>query len=135
MREHWATCKKHPSANGQLDAGFQTSRKSAKTSAVKSSSAHSPASDGDSTVGDLVESLNPSPFFTAGRQHFDSLKKGELEELHEHFARAVHRTATAYSAFEHPVWKLFFQSLRGCFSFHRQPRSVVTFFEQNMQLP
>jgi hypothetical protein len=114
MRDHWATCKKRPRAIVQLDAGFHPSRKSAKTSAVQSSSAQYSAGDGSSTAGELVEPLNPSPCFTAGRHHFDSLKKGKLEKLHKLFARAVHRTATPYSAFEHPAWKVFFQSLRGC---------------------
>jgi hypothetical protein len=114
MRDDWATCKKRPRAIGQHDAGFQPSRKSAKTSAVKSSSVHSPAGGGGSTAGDFFEPLNPSPFYTAGRQPFDS-QKDELEKLHELFARAVHRTATPYSAFEDPAWKVFFQSLRGCF--------------------
>ncbi len=31
------------------------------------------------------------------------------------FARAVHRTATLFSAFEHPSWKAFFRALRGCY--------------------
>jgi hypothetical protein len=49
---------------------------------MQSSSAHSSVGNGGSTIGELVEPLNPSPFFTGGRQHFDSLKKGELEKLH-----------------------------------------------------
>ncbi len=82
MRDHWMKCKKRPHAIGQLDAGFQPSQKSAKMWTVQSSSAHSSVGNGGSTVGELVEPLNPSPFFTGGRQHFDSLKKGELEKLH-----------------------------------------------------
>jgi len=66
-------------------------------------------------VGELVEPLNPSPFFTGGRQHFNSLKKGELEKLHQLFARGVHRMAMPYFAFEHLTWKDFFQALHGCF--------------------
>jgi hypothetical protein len=31
IRDHWAKCKKRPCAISQLDAGFQPSRKSAKT--------------------------------------------------------------------------------------------------------
>jgi hypothetical protein len=49
---------------------------------MQSSSTHSSAGNGGSMVGELVEPLNPSAFFTNGRQHFDSLKKGELEKLH-----------------------------------------------------
>jgi hypothetical protein len=41
----------------------------------------------------LVKPLNPSPFFTSGCQHFDSLKKGELEKLHQLFTRDDHCTA------------------------------------------
>ncbi len=66
-------------------------------------------------VGELVEPLNPSPFFTSGRQHFDSLKKGKLEKLHQLFTRGVHCMAMPYSAFEHPAWKDFFQALRNYF--------------------
>jgi hypothetical protein len=44
--------------------------------------AHSSASNGGSTIGELVKPLNPSPFFIGGRQHFDLLEKGELEKLH-----------------------------------------------------
>jgi hypothetical protein len=91
--DHWAKCKKHPYAIGQLDVGFQPSRKLAKTWTVQSSSAHSSVGNGGSTVGELVEPLNPSPFFTSGCQYFDSLKKGELEKLHQLFACGVHRMA------------------------------------------
>ncbi|CAK9207872.1 unnamed protein product [Sphagnum troendelagicum] len=115
MRDHWAKCLKHPHAIGQLDAGFQPSRKSAKTWIVQSSSAHSLAGNGGSTVGELVEPLNPLPFFISSRQHFDSLKKGKLEKLHQLFTCNVHRTAMLYSAFEHPTWKDFFQALCGYF--------------------
>jgi len=115
MRNHWAKCKKRPRAIGQLDVGFQSSRKSAKTWTMQSSSAHSSAGNGGSTVGELVEPLNPSPFVTSGCQHFDSLKKGELEKLHQLFAYGVHCMAMPYFAFEHPAWKDFFQALRGCF--------------------
>ncbi|CAK9270787.1 unnamed protein product [Sphagnum jensenii] len=67
MRNHWAKCKKHPRAIGQLDAGFQPSQKLAKTWTMQSSSAHSSASNGGSTVGELVEPLNPLAFFTGDR--------------------------------------------------------------------
>jgi hypothetical protein len=82
MRDHWAKCKKRPHAIGQLNAGFQPSRKSAKTWTVQSFSMHSSAGNGGSTVRELVEPLNPSPFFTSSRKHFNSPKKGELEKLH-----------------------------------------------------
>jgi hypothetical protein len=65
----------------------------------------SPSGD---TVGD-------SSFFSGGRQHFDSLKAGEAQKLNKLFSRAIHRTAMPYSAFEHPAWKHFFRSLRGCY--------------------
>jgi hypothetical protein len=132
MRDHWAKCKKRPRAIGQLDAGFQPSRKSAKVWIAQSSSAHSSTGNGGSTIGKLVEPLNPSPFFIGGRQHFDSLKKGKLEKLHQLFAHGVHRMTMPYSTFEHPTWKDFFQALRG---FHLQPRLVVSICKQNMQLP
>jgi len=54
-------------------------------------------------------------FFSGGRKHFDFLKKDEQQKLDTLFARAVHRTAMPFAAFEHPTWKLFFKSLRGCF--------------------
>jgi hypothetical protein len=65
----------------------------------------------------LVEPLNLSPFFTSGCQQFDSLKKDELEKLHQLFTHGVHRTAMPYSAFEHPTWKDFFRALHGYFQF------------------
>jgi hypothetical protein len=55
MCDHRAKCKKHPRAIGQLDAGFQLSRKLAKTWTVQSFSTHSSASNGGSTVGELVD--------------------------------------------------------------------------------
>jgi hypothetical protein len=55
MRDHWAKCKKRPHAIGQLDAGFQPSRKLAKTWTVQSSSVHSSASNVCNTVGELVK--------------------------------------------------------------------------------
>jgi hypothetical protein len=115
MCHHWAKCNKRPCAIGQLDVGFQPSQKLAKIWIVQSSSAHSLVGNGGSTIGELVEPLNPSPFFTDGRQHFDSLKKGKLKKLHQLFTRSVYCTAMPYSAFEHPAWKYFFQALRGCF--------------------
>ena len=54
-------------------------------------------------------------FFSGGRKHFDFLKKDEHQKLDTLFARAFHRTAMPFAAFEHPAWKLFFKSLRGCF--------------------
>ncbi len=65
MHDHWAKCKKRPRTIGQLDAGFQPSQKLAKTWTVQSSSAHSSVGNGGSTVGELVEPLNPSPFFAS----------------------------------------------------------------------
>jgi hypothetical protein len=115
MHDHWAKCKKRPRAIGQLDAGFQPSRKSAKTWTVQSSSTHSSTGNGGNMVGELVEPLNPLPFFTSDRQHFDSLKKDKLEKLHQLFTHGVHHTAMPYSAFEHSAWKDFFQVLHGYF--------------------
>jgi hypothetical protein len=66
MCDHWAKCKKRPRTIGQLDAGFQPSPKSIKTWIVQSSLEHSLAGNGGSTVGELVEPLNPSPFFIGG---------------------------------------------------------------------
>jgi hypothetical protein len=108
MRDHWVKCKKRPRTISQLDAGFQPSQNSAKTWIMQSSSTHSSTDNGGSKVGELVEPLNPSPFFTSDCQHFDSLKKGELKKLHQLYARGVHRTAMPYSAFEHLAWKDFF---------------------------
>jgi len=82
---------------------------------VQSSSAHSSTGNGGNMVGELVEPLNPLPFFTRSRQHFDSLKKGELEKLHQLFTRGVHRMAMPYSDFEHPTWKDLSQALHSCF--------------------
>ena len=54
--------------------------------------------------------------FSGGREeHFDFLKAGETESFDMLFARAIHRTATPYSAFSHPDWKSFFCALRGCY--------------------
>ena len=38
-----------------------------------------------------------------------------MEKLHQLFARAVHRTAVPFAAFEHQAWATFFQALRGSF--------------------
>lgn len=53
-------------------------------------------------------------FFSGGRKHFDFLKKDEQQKLDILFARAIHRTAMPFAAFEHPAWKLFSKSVRGC---------------------
>ncbi len=82
---------------------------------VQSSSTHSSANNGCNTVRELVEPLNPSPFFTSDHQHIDLLKKGELEKLHQLFAHGVHHMAMLYSVFEHSAWKDFFQVLHDCF--------------------
>ena len=58
---------------------------------------------------------NDSSFYSGGRQHFDSLKSGEVERLNVLFSRAVHRTAMPYAAFDHPAWKSFFHALRSCY--------------------
>ena len=132
LRDHWAKCPKRARGIGQLDAGFVPSRKkyyqsreqrqtpsrqhsvASTTNTVASASqaglgAFSPSGD---TVDDQVVH---SSFFSGGRQHFDTLKPHEQEKLNVLFARAVHRTATPFSAFEHPAWKAFFRSLRGCY--------------------
>jgi hypothetical protein len=84
---------------------------------------HSLAGNGGSTVGELVEPLNPSPFFIDGRQHFDSLKKGKLEKLHR----------TNYSPAMFIIWpcltlllsirhgKISFKCCVVAFNFHLQP--------------
>ena len=66
---------------------------------------------GDTAVDDPMN----SSFFSGGRQHFDTLKPHEQAKLNVLFARAVHRTATPFSAFDHPAWKGFFRALRGCY--------------------
>jgi hypothetical protein len=138
LRDHWAKCTKRPRAIGQLDAGFQPSRKK-NTSSQKHQSPHvlSSVRSVGSTVahscqqssssqsglgayspsGDTVEVQlgRTSSFFSGGRQHFDFLKPFEQEKLNVLFARAVHRTATPYSAFDHPAWKGFFKALRGSY--------------------
>lgn len=63
----------------------------------------------------MQNSLSLSSFFSGGRQHFDFLKPGETEKLNVLFARAIHRTATPYSAFEHPAWKDFFRALQSSY--------------------
>jgi hypothetical protein len=69
-----------------------------------------------SPTGDTVNSgAVVSSLFSGGREHFDFLKPGENEKLNVLFARAVHCTATPFSAFEDPAWKAFFQALRGCY--------------------
>jgi len=61
------------------------------------------------------DTVNDSSFFSGDRQHFDSLKAGEVERLNVLFSRAIHRTAMPYSAFDHPAWKTFFHALRSCY--------------------
>ena len=58
---------------------------------------------------------NNLSLLSGGREHFDFLKAGEIEKLDVLFARAIHQTATPYSAFSHPDWKSFFRALRGCY--------------------
>jgi len=110
MRDHYAGCKKRARSIGQLEAGFQPSRKKMVPLTVSSSA---PASSNQS------KSVSPNDseddFFSGGRKHFDFLKKDEQQKLDTLFARAVHRTAMPFVAFEHPTWKLFFKSFRGCF--------------------
>lgn len=143
LQDHWQKCTKRPRAIGQLDAGFQPSRKVAKHShehrgdnvaeQQEGWSQVSRTTDRSSNVGTTVAtprslqhglgSFSPSgdtniespSFFSGGRQHFDSLKAGETKKLHVLFARAIHRTATPYAAFGHPAWKHFFHALRGCY--------------------
>jgi hypothetical protein len=46
--------------------------------------------------GDLLpiwRRCHDSSFFSGDRQHFDSLKAGEVERLNALFSRAIHRTA------------------------------------------
>lgn len=136
LRDHWARCKKRPRAIGQLDAGFKpmstktkkykSSCSSSSTSTALSRSTASSSQVGLGTLspsGDTViagttipsSSSLSSCFFSGGREHFDFLKPGEIEQLNVLFARAIHRTATPYSAFEHPAWKAFFRALRGSY--------------------
>ena len=77
--------------------------------------AFSPSGNTVVVLDDSSRGGQHSSFFSGGRQHFDSLKAGERDRLDVLFARAVHRTATPFSAFEHPSWKAFFRALRGCY--------------------
>lgn len=137
MRDHWAKCKKRPRSIGQLDCGFQPESRQRKRLAHGSSNSWSQqesphtanswsqltaASSSQaglgaySPTGDTVNSgADSSSLFSGGREHFDHLKPGENEKLNVLFARAIHRTATPFSAFDDPAWKAFFQALRGCY--------------------
>ena len=141
LKDHWARCKKRPRAIGQLDAGFKPiSKKMYKSSSSSTSSssnyqslsssstsrvsntllsqegAFSPSAGGTvDTSSPMQNSMSSSSFFSGGRQHFDFLKPGESERLNVLFARAIHGTATPYSAFEHPAWKDFFRALRSSY--------------------
>ena len=143
LRDHWDKCNKRARAIGQLDSGFQPSRKKAATATARikqeqddrsigggsqesGTAVHSQSTTWSSgTSGRSLQSglgaFSPSgdtdndSTFAGGRQHFDYLKRGELDRLHVLFSRAIHRTATPYSAFEHPAWKAFFNALRGCY--------------------
>ena len=112
LRDHWAKCKKRPRAIGQLDAGFQPSRKSVKSE--HSSNDAASTSVARSSVGGRVVDT-----FIAGGgrqyQYFDSMSGEELANLQQLFARAVHRTSTPFAAFEHESWRAFFKALRGSF--------------------
>ena len=108
--DHYVGCKMRPWSIGQLDAGFQPSRKKMVSLIVSSSV---PASNNQS------KSVSPNDseddFYSGGRKHFDFLKNDEQFKLDILFARAIHRTAMPFAAFEHPAWKLLFKSVRGCF--------------------
>jgi hypothetical protein len=134
LRDHWAKCTRRPRAIGQLDAGFKLSRVTMKKFKQFSSSSLllTAASSESSQVGldgsspFLVSNvggrrLQSSPassasFYSGGRrEHFDFLKPVEREQLNVLLARAIHRTATPYSAFEHPAWKAFFKALQSSY--------------------
>ena len=88
---------------------------SSSLSATRTSSSSAALQLGLGTFSPSGDTDNDSSFFSGGRQHFDYLKAGKTERLNVLFARAVHRTATPYSAFSHPTWKAFFHALRGCY--------------------
>ena len=108
--DHYVGCKMRPWSIGQLDAGFQPSRKKMVSLIVSSSV---PASNNQS------KSVSPNDseddFYSGGRKHFDYLKNDEQFKLDILFARAIHRTAMPFAVIEHPTWKMFFKSVRGCF--------------------
>ena len=110
MRDHCVGCKKRPWSIGQLDAGFQPSRKKMVLLTVSSSV---PASN------NVSKSVSPNDsednLFSGGRKHFDLLNNDEQQKLDILFARAIHRTAMPFAVIEHPTWKMFFKSVRGCF--------------------
>ena len=81
----------------------------------RSEGAFSPSAGSTVDTSSMQNSLSSSSFFSGGCQHFDFLKPGETEKLKVLFARAIHRTATPYSAFEHPAWKDFFRALRSSY--------------------
>ena len=138
LRDHWAKCKMRPKTIGQLDAGLKPSRVMMKQFKLFSSSSSlltgatsgssqlglggtSPLQgDIDSTVERTRNQSSPvssTSFYSGGREHFDFLKPGEREQLNVLLARAIHRTATPYSAFKHPAWKAFFKALRCSYSY------------------
>jgi len=82
LRDHWAKCKKRLRTISQLDAGFQLSWKSSKSShssevcagsqkSCMMSSACSMTGDGTNTTENLIEPLNSFP---VSPQFFDSQK-------------------------------------------------------------
>ena len=134
LRDHWAKCTRRPRAIGQLDAGFKPTRRvtmkkfkqfSSSSSLLTAASSESSQVGLDGSSPFLVSNvggrtLQSSPassasFYSGGREHFDFLKPGEREQLNVLLARAIHRTATPYSAFEHPAWKAFFKALQSSY--------------------
>jgi hypothetical protein len=63
--------------------------------------------------------------FSNGRVHFDYLTKEEHQHMVELFGRAIHQTAMAFHAFEHPAWDEFFHTIRGSFKAQRLKRLAV----------
>jgi hypothetical protein len=59
--------------------------------------------------------LASSSTFNNGRVHFDYLTKEEHQHMVELFGRAIHQTAMAFHAFEHPAWDEFFHTICGSF--------------------
>jgi hypothetical protein len=95
--------------------GQPASSRGASNTLLSQEGAFSPSAGGTVDTSSMQNSLSSSSFFSGGCQHFDFLKPGETEKLKVLFARAIHRTATPYSAFEHPAWKDFFRALRSSY--------------------
>ena len=76
MRNHYVGCKKRPRSIGQLDAGFQPSRKKMVPLTISSSV---------SASNNRSKSVSPNDsednFFSSGRKHFDFLKNDEEQKL------------------------------------------------------